>query len=139
MLSRAQEIKRKLSPEPSKGKKHSAPQILAREDIISVAKVVNISVLEGSLEDNSNFSCLECRESHRCQSFEVDCPNCKKPEDRVILPETAKADQSLRSVGGLPHPSTVDIRIESETAEASVVSEIEEVVVGRRGYKKRVK
>ena len=69
----------------------------------------------------------------------MDFPNCKKPEDRVILPETAEADQSLRSVGGLPHPSTVDIRIESETAEASVVSEIEEVVVGRRGYKKRVK
>ena len=69
----------------------------------------------------------------------MDCPNCKKPEDRVILPETAEADQSLRSVGGLPHPSTVDIRIEFETAEASAVSEIEEVVVGRRGYKKRVK
>ena len=55
MLDRAQEVKRKWDPEPSKGKKISTTKTLARDDFISVAKVVNISVLEGSLEEKHQF------------------------------------------------------------------------------------
>ena len=53
MLDRAQEVKRKWDPEPSKGKKISTTKTLARDDFIYVAKVVNISVLEGSLEEKT--------------------------------------------------------------------------------------
>ena len=55
MLDSAQEVKRKWDPEPSKGKKISTTKTLARDDFISVAKVVNISVLEGSLEEKHQF------------------------------------------------------------------------------------
>ena len=57
-MGRAQEIKRKLSPEQTKGKKMLPNKAIVNSDLVSIAKTIGLDASSGSLEIGASLDHL---------------------------------------------------------------------------------
>ena len=68
-MGRAQEIKRKLCPEQTNGKKMLPTQASVNSDLISIAKTIGLDASSGSLETGASLDLLVSLEKERETSF----------------------------------------------------------------------
>ena len=78
-MGRAQEIKRKLCPEQTKGKKMLPNKAIVNSDLVSIAKTIGLDASSGSLEIGASLDHLvNLKKREREASFSNDCPTCTK-------------------------------------------------------------
>ena len=77
-MGRAQEIKRKLSPEQTKGKKMLPNKAIVNSDLVSIAKTIGLDASSGSLEIGASLDHLVSLKKEREASFSNDYPTCTR-------------------------------------------------------------
>ena len=138
-MGRAQEIKRKLCPEQTKGKKMLPNKAIVNSDLVSIAKTIGLDASSGSLEIGASLDLLVSLEKERETSFSNDCPTCTrcgvlesdKEQDEIGQSQVVQAE-------GACSTSALEV-VTSLCVNGCTSDEVLKQIVGRKNYRRRAK